>query len=278
MSFAWRISGCDARKHNADGREGLRVVPREGLHVVFRASFLQKRRVAAGTSPELNGRILDVELEAEESRPLPPGVPEDVLALVADIGKTQPAGGESSRSSSRCRRAPRSTIGRIDGCRADDGVVRSETPMTYLPKFCSEIARIPRQLPDQIGFARQLPVGQVGLIIVQEPPDRIELFPGRLRDAAADRRRPGVGAGDPGSARRGLLGREPDRNRAQHRQRQSHFDIGGRSSGRAGNEVGRQRVGRAQISPSFGREFCRSSAPLLVPEETWLFRAPTKAA
>ena len=105
-------------------------------------------RISVKSSPKLDWGFLDVELEAETARPLPAGLPNQILILIGNKGKTQPV--ETGR-----RDLPACLDGvdvrpvrRVYRCRTDDRGVPIRNRENIFPKALQRIAQVPRELPN----------------------------------------------------------------------------------------------------------------------------------
>src|SRR6266849_11210268 len=76
-------------RHPPSGTPRGKVLPRIPTRAQGRQRYLSTEN--AFNSPKLNWRILDIDLESEEARPLPSGIPDNVLVLVRDKRETQSA-------------------------------------------------------------------------------------------------------------------------------------------------------------------------------------------
>src|SRR5262245_42372145 len=110
--------------------------------------------VRPANSPNLKCGLFDIELEAEESRPLPSGVPQHLFVLVADIRKPQPAGVNDRDLPAGFVGMHVRPVGRVHRRGADDRIVEVVDADDISAEVLQRITYIPRELPDQIRLAR----------------------------------------------------------------------------------------------------------------------------
>src|SRR6266481_1827904 len=126
-----------------------KVLPRIPTRGQGRRRYLSTEN--AFNSPKLNWRILDIELEPEEARPLPSGIPDNVLVLVRDKRQTQSANANGRDLPACFARLDLRPACRVYWGRSGHDIISIADPENILTEVLKRITHVPRELPDEIG-------------------------------------------------------------------------------------------------------------------------------